>query len=120
MKEPIFQCVLLSPKSELDFLSEHLPNCQLTRSNPYTLDIIPAGGSKIVGIQACAEYFEFTLDEVMAFGDSWNDVEMLHGVGIGVAMGNAEDEVKQISDYVTKTNEEDGIYHALKHYDVIP
>ncbi|WP_206913084.1 hypothetical protein IGL98_000762 [Enterococcus sp. DIV0840] len=119
LKEPIYQCVLLSPQAEFDFLSEQLPGCQLTRSNPYTLDIIPIGGSKLVGIQKCAEYFGFTLDEVMAFGDSWNDIEMLSGVGFGVAMGNAEDEVKKVAKYVTRTNEEDGIYQALRHYGVI-
>ncbi|MGM0218419.1 Cof-type HAD-IIB family hydrolase [Enterococcus sp. AZ126] len=119
LNEPIYQCVLLSPESELDFLSEQLPGCQLTRSNPYTLDILPKGGSKLVGIQKCAEYFGFTLDEVMAFGDSWNDLEMLSGIGFGVAMGNAENEVKNVAKYVTSTNDEDGIYNALVHYDVI-
>ncbi|EOI00270.1 cof-like hydrolase [Enterococcus haemoperoxidus ATCC BAA-382] len=119
LKEPIYQCVLLSPKSELDFLYEKLPGCKLTRSNPYTVDIIPSGGSKLVGIQKCAEYFGFRLDEVMAFGDSWNDLEMLDGVALGIAMGNAEAEVKKAAKYVTGTNEEDGIYQALKYYGVI-
>ncbi|MFK4567616.1 Cof-type HAD-IIB family hydrolase [Enterococcus sp. UD-01] len=119
LKEPIYQCVLLSPESEAAFLREHLPDCQFTRSNPYAVDIIPLGGSKLAGIKKCAAHFNFSLDEVMAFGDSWNDLEMLEGVGIGVAMGNAEAAVKSQADFVTRTNETDGIYHALQHYNVI-
>lgn len=119
LKEPIYQCVLLSPKSEEQALREQLPNCHITRSNPYTVDIIPAGGSKLVGIKKCVDYYGISLDEVMAFGDSWNDIEMLAGVGIGVAMGNAEKEVKEAAKYVTTTNEKEGIYQALLHYDII-
>ena len=59
------------------------------------------------------------MTEIMAFGDHYNDIEMLEGVGIGVAMGNAQKEVKQAADYVTDTNEKDGIYQGLKHYGLI-
>ncbi|ALS01701.1 haloacid dehalogenase [Enterococcus silesiacus] len=119
LKEPIYQCVLLSAKSEESFLKEQLPDCHFTRSNPYTVDIIPTGGSKLVGIQQCLEHFDILLEEVMAFGDSWNDLEMLSHVGFGVAMGNAEEEIKKAAKYVTKSNDEDGIYQALMHYGVI-
>ncbi|MBM7689285.1 haloacid dehalogenase [Enterococcus ureilyticus] len=119
VKEPIYQCVLLSPTSETQTLKEQLPDCHITRSNPYTVDIIPQSGSKLIGIQKCVEYFGFTLDEVLAFGDSWNDLEMLSGVGFGVAMGNAESEVKAIAKYVTQTNAKDGIYQAMKYYKII-
>ncbi|MGL4696849.1 Cof-type HAD-IIB family hydrolase [Enterococcus larvae] len=119
LDEEIYQCVLLSPVEEKDFLVQQLPNCTMTRSNPYVVDIIPQGGSKLQGIQKCIEHFQLTLDEVMVFGDNWNDVEMLAGVGIGVAMGNAPSGVKAAAKYVTDSNEDDGIYHALIHYDVI-
>ena len=49
-------------------------------------------------------FFGFELSEVMAFGDSENDLEMLSGVGIGVAMGNGEDELKDQATHVTDTN----------------
>lgn len=117
--EDIYQCVLLSPVEEKEFLMKELPNCTMTRSNPYVVDIIPKGGSKLRGIQKCIEHFQLSLDEVMVFGDNWNDVEMLAGAGIGVAMGNAPSGVKKAADYVTKSNEDHGIYHALVHYDII-
>ncbi|EOH96938.1 cof-like hydrolase [Enterococcus moraviensis ATCC BAA-383] len=119
LKEPIYQCVLLSPSSEEAALKEQLPACHITRSNPYTVDIIPSGGSKLVGIQACAKHFGLSLAEVMAFGDSWNDLEMLVGVGVGVAMGNAEEEIKKNAKYVTETNEKAGIHQALAHYNIV-
>lgn len=50
-------------------------------------------------------------DEAIAFGDGHNDIEMLEAVGMGIAMGNAKDEVKDKADFVCKSVEEDGIYH---------
>ncbi|MGC6769653.1 Cof-type HAD-IIB family hydrolase [Enterococcus sp. LJL51] len=119
LKEKIYQCVLLSPEEELGDLKQQLSNCTITRSNPYVVDIIPKGGSKLKGIKKCIEHFGFSLDEVMVFGDNWNDVEMLEGAGIGVAMGNAPEGVKSSADFVTNTNEAHGIYEALRHYNVI-
>jgi len=55
----------------------------------------------------------------MAFGDHFNDVEMLEGVGIGVAMGNGQDVTKDSADYVTASNDEDGIQQALIHFGII-
>ena len=55
----------------------------------------------------------------MAFGDGGNDIGMLRHAGIGIAMGNANDEVKAAADYVTASVDEDGIYKALKHFGVI-
>ena len=65
------------------------------------------------------DYFGISLEESMAFGDGGNDIPMLKHVGIGVAMGNAEDEVKQAADYVTDSVDENGIEKALWHFGVI-
>lgn len=116
---PVYQCVMLSPESEQERLEALFPDCKFTRSNPYSVDIIPQGGSKIVGINKVLEHYELDVHEAIAFGDSWNDLEMLKGIGIGVAMGNAPDDVKEEADYVTETNDRDGIYQALVHHQVI-
>ena len=55
----------------------------------------------------------------MAFGDGGNDIQMLSHAGIGIAMGNASDEVKKVADFVTDSVDEDGVYKALKHFKVI-
>ena len=55
----------------------------------------------------------------MAFGDGGNDITMLQHVAVGVAMGNANPEVKEIADYITDDVDSDGIWNALKHFGVI-
>lgn len=96
-----------------------LSNCESTRWNPLFTDVVPAGSSKRVGIDKMLEYFRIPLNECMAFGDGGNDVAMLQHAGIGVAMGNAEDDVKQHADYITDSVDEDGIFKALKHLNII-
>ncbi|MBR5298612.1 MAG: HAD hydrolase family protein, partial [Parabacteroides sp.] len=82
-------------------------------------DVVSMGISKRVGIDKMLEHFHIGLDECMAFGDGGNDIQMLSHVGLGVAMGNASDEVKKYADYVTDSVDEDGIYKALKFFNVI-
>ena len=55
----------------------------------------------------------------MSFGDGGNDISMLRHAAIGVAMGNAKEEVKQVADYVTASIDDDGIAKALKHFGII-
>lgn len=119
LKTPIYQCVMLSPMGELAHLKKAFPTCHFTRSNKLTVDIIPKGGSKIAGIEKIIEPFGISLEEVMVFGDSWNDLEMLEKAGVGVAMGNAPKEVQKKADYVTKANNTDGIYEAFCHFGLV-
>lgn len=119
LETPIYQCMMLSPMGELAHLKKEFPTCHFTRSNKLTVDIIPKGGSKISGIEKVVTPFGISLEEVMVFGDSWNDLEMLEKAGIGVAMGNAPKEVQKKADYVTKANNEDGIYEAFCHFGLV-
>lgn len=119
LQEPIYQCVLFSAETEAQRLEERLPNCSFQRSNPYSVDIVPKNGSKYHGILEFIKAVGIKPEEVMAFGDHYNDIEMIQKVGIGVAMGNGLSEVKAQADYVTATNEQDGIYQALKHFKII-
>lgn len=119
LSEPIYQCILLSHESGDDLLRERLPNCDFQRSNEFSVDVSPKGGSKLKGIEVFIEKYNIDLSEVMAFGDNLNDLEMLTYVGYGVAMGNGRQEVKEIADFVTHSNESDGIEFAMKHYGII-
>ena len=107
------------PGEEDNSVMTVLRHCESTRWNPLFADIIPAGSNKGVGVDKIIEYFGISLDETMAFGDGGNDILMLQHVGIGVAMGNAGDEVKKKADYVTASVDEDGVYKALKHFNAI-
>lgn len=87
----------------------------LYRSNDILIEVAPQHTSKLLGIQNLLKNDE-TLDDIIAFGDNFNDIEMLQGVGYGVAVGNARDEVKAISDYITLNNTEDGVAHFIRKY----
>ena len=96
-----------------------MPHCTSARWHPLFTDITPLGGTKQNGINKFLEYYHIDLSETMAFGDGGNDIQMLQHVHTSIAMGNANDDVKAIADYVTDTVDHDGIYNALKHYDLI-
>ena len=119
MREPIYQVVMVATVGETQDIEEKFPHVKITRSSPYSADIISADQSKLKGIAHLGEVFGFELSEVMAFGDSENDLEMLSGVGIGVAMGNGEDELKDQATHVTDTNNQKGKAKALSHYGLI-
>lgn len=119
MREPVFQVVMVATAGETQAIAEKFPHVKITRSSPYSADIISEGQSKLKGIARLGEDFGFELSEVMAFGDSDNDLEMLSGVGVGVAMGNGEDDLKEQATYVTDTNNQNGIAKALAHYGLI-
>lgn len=112
----------LNPYIPVEFEAEVmkvLPNCEATRWSPTFIDVIPAGGGKHVAIQKIMEYYGYKKDEIMAFGDGGNDKTMLMTAGIGIAMGNANEDVKEIADYVTTSVDNDGVLNALKHFNVI-
>lgn len=112
----------LNPYVNVEFeerLMKVLPNCEATRWSPAFIDVIPAGGGKHVAIQKIMEYYGYKKDEIMAFGDGGNDKTMLMTAGVGVAMGNANEDVKEIADYVTTSVDEDGILNALRHFNII-
>ena len=79
-------------------------------------EISKAGVSKKEGLEFLASYLGTSLEHTMAMGDSENDYSMINAAGIGVAMGNASDDVKAIADYITTSNEENGVGEAIKHF----
>lgn len=86
---------------------------------PTFADIIASGVDKGVGIDQFCNYHGFSLEETMAFGDGGNDLEMLRHAAIGIAMGNADDDVKQAADYVTNDVDDEGVFKALQHFGLV-
>ncbi|MDG6832999.1 Cof-type HAD-IIB family hydrolase [Glaesserella parasuis] len=89
------------------------------RWHKYSVDLLNKNNSKARGIEDVLNHFGFGIENAMAFGDGLNDLEMIATVGFGVAMGNAEDELKAVADYVTLPIEQDGILVALEKLGVI-
>jgi 5-amino-6-(5-phospho-D-ribitylamino)uracil phosphatase len=77
------------------------------------IEVIRSGISKATGLEKVAAYYDIPRERIIAFGDEDNDFEMIEYAGHGVAMGNAIDELKNRANYVTLSNEEDGVAHYL-------
>lgn len=86
----------------------------VTSSFSNNLEINAVGATKGEGILRLAAHLGLRPEETMGFGDGGNDVTMIQMAGIGVAMGNAKDSLKEIADYVTLTNDEDGVAVAIE------
>lgn len=115
----IFQLIaFFSPEKEGGIMSA-MPGSVATRWVSLFADLVPKGISKQTGIDKVLEHYNIPLENTMAFGDGGNDIEMLKHVGLGVAMGNASDGVKQYADYVTDSVDNDGVYNALKYFGVL-
>ncbi|MFZ3588118.1 Cof-type HAD-IIB family hydrolase [Bacillus sp. DJP31] len=84
------------------------------RWHKYSTDVLPHGGSKAKGIEVMMKKLGFQREDVIAFGDGLNDLEMLEFAGTGVAMGNGVQKAKEIANIVTKSVDEDGIVYGLE------
>lgn len=87
-----------------------------TKSKPQFLELIHPTVNKGAALSSLAERLGVKQEEVLAVGDSLNDLEMIRYAGVGVAMGNARLEVKEAADVVTATNQEDGVAHVIEKY----
>lgn len=114
-----FQLIAFFKADQEKRIMQHLPGCESTRWNSLFTDVIPAGGSKRVGMEKILEYFGIAREECMALGDGGNDIPMLQYAGTGVAMGNAREEVEQYADFVTRNVDDDGVEYALRHFGLL-
>ena len=74
------------------------------------------GGNKASAVERLCKYFGITMSEAITMGDDRNDIDMLEEAGLGIAMGNAHETIKKVADYVTASNEEDGVALALEKF----
>lgn len=82
----------------------------------HVIEIVKAGLNKAIGLKRIADYYNIPRERVIAFGDEDNDFEMIEYAGHGIAMGNAIDQLKNLANEVTVSNEEDGIAKYLEHH----
>ena len=111
--------IYMSEEEEGRYLRPVLSGVEYARWHPYFTDVIPQGLSKSYGAGKILERIGVTPDECIAFGDGGNDIPLIEYAGIGVAMGNATDDVKAAADFITGTVGEDGVVSALRHFGVI-
>jgi Cof subfamily protein (haloacid dehalogenase superfamily) len=84
------------------------------QSNVWRLQFLATNTSKGKGVLQVAKRLGVKPEEIISFGDSYNDMDMLQHTGLGIAMGNAVPELKQVADFVTFSNQEDGVAYVLE------
>jgi len=97
-------------------LKEHHPELTIYKSKPTYLEIMAQHVKKSAAIEELIKLYRVTKEEIIALGDNFNDIDMLRYAGLGVAMGNAPDEVKLAAEIVTLSNDEDGVKLILEKY----
>jgi Cof subfamily protein (haloacid dehalogenase superfamily) len=115
----MYQSLLFCENHNEKLYFSDYPHFDFIRWHPYSVDVLPKGGSKAEGIKKMIERLGFELKDVYAFGDGLNDLEMLKAVGTGVSMGNGVPEAKELADFITSDVSEDGIWNGLKELQLI-
>lgn len=118
MQQRILQMTPFFPERYEQELMSRLPNCVAGRWHPEFVDITGSGADKGKGVLAMANYLGMDPHNTIAFGDGGNDISMIRTAGIGIAMGNANEQLKQEADYVTTAVDDNGVSNALRHFGV--
>lgn len=115
----IYQAILEAPESKEKIYEEAFAGLTFTRSNSYMFDVISKGTNKATGAERIMNHFGVAKENVYAFGDHLNDLDLLEFVGTGIAMGNAHPETKKVSKMVTDHVNKNGIENGLKKLKLI-
>ena len=117
---PVTKCLMVADGEYLARVEEQLKmelgsRYSILRSEPYFLEIMPEGIDKAQSLERLLAHVGIERKEMAAFGDGFNDRSMLVYAGLGVAMGNAQEPVKEAADYIAPTNDEDGVAWVIEH-----
>ena len=118
---PVAKCLIVGdpePLAQLEpvMKKELESKMNVFRSEPFFLELVPKGIDKARCLAVLLEELGMTPDEMMACGDGFNDLSMIQYAGLGVAMANAQEVVRQAANYITLSNEEDGVAHAVEKF----
>lgn len=108
-----YQIIAIMPGEMDSTVGELLPHCRLPRWHPYFTDIVSFENSKARGMEAICHHYGIRQEETIAFGDGANDIEMLEWANTGIAMGNADEKVKEHADLITTDVDNEGIENAV-------
>ena len=113
-----YKLLLMGDEEQLNEFETFIPEVwrdefYVVRSQKYLVEVLKKGVNKAYGLEQLARELNIEPSEIVAIGDAANDIEMLEYAGLAIAMGNASEEVKSISDIVTDTNENNGVIKAI-------
>lgn len=118
---PIAKCLIVGDADKLIPLESELSlrlqgKINVFRSEPYFLELVPQGIDKAQSLAVLLKELGIGREEIIAIGDGYNDLSMIKFAGLGIAMGNAQEPVKKAADYITLSNEEDGVAEAIDRH----
>lgn len=119
--EDITKVMMIDPQEKLDEAIRKLPKdlydrYSVFKSTPFFLEFTNKEVDKGKGLKKLGEYLGIKQEEIIACGDAENDLSMVKYAGLGVAMENASDDVRKVADYITLSNDEDGIAHVVEKF----
>ena len=111
--QQILQMILFTKEHALEELAKAFPTLSFNASCPYGIDVNQAGGMKELGMRILLNHLNVTSKDTIAIGDGFNDIGMVKEANIGIAMGNACNELKAVADVVTDDCDNDGVEKAF-------
>ena len=121
MKLDINKCLVtarpqLAEQFEKLLAAQYGESAMVFRSEPFYVEIMPRGVDKATSLERMLGILKLSREDMICCGDGYNDVSMIRYAGLGVAMGNARQPVKEVADYITGTNEEDGVAQLVRKF----
>lgn len=118
---PINKCLMTAPHDrapalERELAAKFVGKMSIYRSEPHFIEIMPLQVDKAASLKRLLDHLHMDVSDVIACGDGYNDISMLRFAGMGVAMANAYDAVKAEADYITLSNDEDGVAHVIEKF----
>ena len=118
---PIVKCMIVGEPSQLVLLEQEMQEqlkgqLGVYRSEPYFLELVPDGIDKAKSLAVLLEKLSIGRAEVIACGDGFNDASMIRFAGLGVAMANAQPVVREQAEYITLSNDNDGVAHVVEKF----
>ena len=116
---PVNKCILTGKPQELERIEpilaeKYIHEAMVFRSEPYFLEVTPKNVDKAYCLARLLNILRIPREEMVCCGDGFNDVTMIQFAGLGVAMANAQDAVKKYADYITASNDEDGVAQVVE------
>lgn len=121
VNEPVVKSLMVGPPEQLKDVESKLQKefeeeFSIMRSKPYFLEFTEKGVTKGTSLNQLIQNCGIKREDVIAIGDSYNDLSMIEFAGLGVAMGNAPDDIKEVADFVTDTNMNDGVAKVVEEF----
>lgn len=121
VKHPIAKCLIVGEPERLAVLEKEMyevlkDRMGVFRSEPYFLELVPKGIDKAQSLSVLLSEIGMIREEMIAVGDGFNDLSMIKYAGLGVAMANAQPVVRENADFITLSNEEDGVAHVVRKF----